>query len=67
MKPPGSSSLRQPGCGRRPALLPLLGRLVSLLLLLHGSSCPRARAAAGGYGGGRVPECPRPLARHPPR
>uniref|UniRef100_A0A8C4KH25 ADAM metallopeptidase domain 23 n=1 Tax=Dromaius novaehollandiae TaxID=8790 RepID=A0A8C4KH25_DRONO len=54
MKPPGSSSLRQPGCGRRrlpaaacrPPLLPLLGRLVSLLLLLHGSSCPRAGVAA---------------------
>ncbi|XP_053838164.1 disintegrin and metalloproteinase domain-containing protein 23 isoform X6 [Vidua macroura] len=52
MKPPGSNSLRQSGCGdrRRPALLPLLGRFVSLLLLLHGSSCPRARAAAAAAG-----------------
>ncbi|XP_049654528.1 disintegrin and metalloproteinase domain-containing protein 23 isoform X2 [Accipiter gentilis] len=53
MKPPGSICLRQPRCGRRsssaacrPTLLPLLGRLVSLLLLLHGASCLRARAAA---------------------
>uniref|UniRef100_A0A8C3CVF6 ADAM metallopeptidase domain 23 n=1 Tax=Cairina moschata TaxID=8855 RepID=A0A8C3CVF6_CAIMO len=55
MKPPGSIAPRQPRCcGRRlpaaacrPALLPLLGRLVwllLLLLLLHGSSCPPAAA-----------------------
>uniref|UniRef100_A0A8C5TQF5 ADAM metallopeptidase domain 23 n=1 Tax=Malurus cyaneus samueli TaxID=2593467 RepID=A0A8C5TQF5_9PASS len=54
MKPPGSISLRQAGCDgrRRPALLPLLGRLgclVSLLLLLHGS-CSRARTAAAAAG-----------------
>ncbi|XP_035187563.1 disintegrin and metalloproteinase domain-containing protein 23 isoform X8 [Oxyura jamaicensis] len=54
MKPPGSIAPRQPRCcGRRlpaacrPALLPLLGRLVwllLLLLLLRGSSCPPAAA-----------------------
>ncbi|NWH57750.1 ADA23 protein, partial [Geococcyx californianus] len=40
---PGSISLRQLGC---PALLPRLGRLLALLLLLQGPSCPRAAAAA---------------------
>ncbi|XP_040417324.1 disintegrin and metalloproteinase domain-containing protein 23 isoform X8 [Cygnus olor] len=54
MKPPGSIAPRQPRCcGRRlpaacrPALLPLLDRLVWLLLLLllfRGSSCPPAAA-----------------------
>uniref|UniRef100_A0A8B9I9Y4 ADAM metallopeptidase domain 23 n=1 Tax=Anser brachyrhynchus TaxID=132585 RepID=A0A8B9I9Y4_9AVES len=74
MKPPGSIAPRQPRCcGRRlpaacrPALLPLLGRLVwllLLLLLLRGSSCPPA--AAGGYGGTSVRPSACPSAA-PPR